>query len=251
MDPNTVNRALRLIVVDDDAGIRELLAEYLTRQGMLVTAAADGSGMWRALAQGPTDLVVLDLNLPGTDGLSLCRQLRERAPSVAVIMLTARADPIDRVVGLELGADDYVPKPFEPRELAARIRNVLRRAQPGSPRPGGGPGASTRAPRLRFAGWTLDVAARQLLAPEGAVVMLTSGEFRLLRALVEQAGRVLSRDQLLNYSQGRDASPFDRSIDLHVSRLRAKLRDDARMPALLKTVRNEGYLLASEVEVDP
>jgi two-component system OmpR family response regulator len=231
----------RILVVDDDAGIRELLAEFLGRQAMSVSTAADGAAMWRALAQGQPDLVVLDLNLPGVDGLTLCRQLRERAPTLAVIMLTARGDPIDRIVGLELGADDYLPKPFEPRELAARIRTVLRRA-----------GAAVRAPvgaaRWRFAGWTLDVGARQLFAPEGAVVMLTTGEFRLLRALVESAGQVLSRDQLLNHTQGRDAGPFDRSIDLHVSRLRAKLRDDARTPSLLKTVRNEGYLLATTVE---
>jgi two-component system, OmpR family, response regulator len=241
MAPGTNEQAPRVLVVDDDAGIRELLADYLGRQGMPVATAGDGTTMWQALEAAAADLLVLDLDLPGTDGLALCRQLRERLPSVAVIMLTARADPIDRVVGLELGADDYVPKPFEPRELAARIRTVLRRA---------GPGARPAAPvtRLRFSGWTLDLGARQLLAPEGAVVVLTSGEFRLLRALAAHPGQVLSRDQLLNHTQGREAAPFDRSIDLHISRLRAKLRDDARTPALLKTVRNEGYLLATTVE---
>jgi two-component system OmpR family response regulator len=245
MDRNDVDPTPRVLVVDDDRGIRELLADFLTRQGMAVATAADGPNMWRSITQVRPDLVVLDLNLPGVDGLTLCRQLRERAQGVAVIMLTARADPIDRVVGLELGADDYVPKPFEPRELAARIRNVLRRAHPGAAPT---PGAQALTARWKFAGWTLDLPARQLLAPEGAVVMLTSGEFRLLRALVEQAGRVLSRDQLLNHTQGREAAPFDRSIDLHISRLRAKLRDDARTPTLLKTVRNEGYLLAATVE---
>jgi two-component system OmpR family response regulator len=152
-------------------------------------------------------------------------------------------------VGLEIGADDYMAKPFEPRELAARIRTVLRRARPGDSTEGAkSEAAAASSGQLRFAGWTLDVRARQLVAPEGTVVVLTSGEFRLLRVLVEHAGQVLSRDQLLNATQGRDASPFDRSVDLHVSRLRVKLRDDARVPSLLKTVRNEGYLLAVKVE---
>lgn len=243
--------ALNILVVDDDDDIRELLAHYLVKQGMVVSVAADGVALWQCVAQSVPDLIVLDLNLPGRDGLTLCRELRERGFTVPVIMLTARADPIDRVIGLEMGADDYMPKPFEPRELAARIRTVLRRTKSAGLLEVGGAGASVASSpsgRLRFSGWTLDVPARQLLAPEGEVVVLTSGEFRLLRVLVEHAGQVLSRDQLLNQTQGRDAAPFDRSIDLHISRLRSKLRDEAREPRLLKTVRNEGYLLATTVE---
>jgi len=235
----------RVLIVDDDHDIRSLLAEYLSTQGMRTEVASDGIEMWRALAADSFDLVVLDLNLPGDDGLSLCRQLRGQGSTVPIIMLTARAEPIDRIVGLEIGADDYIGKPFEPRELAARIRTVLRRgAIVQSPRSGTG----IVTEKLRFAGWTLDIAARQLLSPEGTVVVVTSGEYRLLKALVENAGRVLNRDQLLNLTQGRDAGPFDRSIDLQISRLRAKLRDDARSPSLLKTIRNEGYLLASQSE---
>lgn len=239
-----------VLVVDDDRDIRELLAGYLERQGMRVDTAAGGAELRRQMARAAPDLIVLDLNLPGEDGLELCRELRAKGSNVPVIMLTARADPIDRVVGLEIGADDYVPKPFEPRELAARIRTVLRRAGGVSPPERATPAPSAES-RLAFAGWTLDVPARQLIAPEGTVVMLTSGEFRLLRVLVENAGRVLSRDQLLTLTQGREAAPFDRSVDLHVSRLRAKLRDDARVPQLLKTIRNEGYTLAAAVERIP
>ena len=235
----------QVLIVDDDHDIRSLLAEYLSTQGMRTEVASDGIEMWRALAADSFDLVVLDLNLPGDDGLSLCRQLRGQGSTVPIIMLTARAEPIDRILGLEIGADDYIGKPFEPRELAARIRTVLRRGAIVQP---ARRGTDFITEKLRFAGWTLDIAARQLLSPEGTVVVVTSGEYRLLKALVQNAGRVLNRDQLLNLTQGRDAGPFDRSIDLQISRLRAKLRDDARSPALLKTIRNEGYLLATQRE---
>ncbi|HUN90696.1 MAG TPA: response regulator [Burkholderiaceae bacterium] len=250
---NAAEHAPHVLVVDDDRDIRELLAGYLVRQGMQVETAADGEGLWRGLDGAAIDIVVLDLNLPGADGLALCRELRARGHAVPVIMLTARGDPIDRVVGLEIGADDYMAKPFEPRELVARIRTVLRRARiatASEDRPRARP-EPPRGRRLQFAGWKLDIPARELVSPDGSVVVLTSGEFGLLRVLVENAGRVLSRDQLLNHTQGRDASPFDRSIDLHVSRLRAKLRDDARVPSLLKTVRNEGYVLVADVKAVP
>jgi two-component system OmpR family response regulator len=236
----------RILVVDDDPELRELLAGYLKTQGLSATTAADGRAMWASLTAQAADLIVLDLNLPGTDGLSLCRELRARGSTTPVIMLTARADPVDRIIGLELGADDYMPKPFEPRELVARIRTVLRRVRPAAD--AAKPAAPSREQRLGFNGWVIDIAARELLDPDGRHVVLTSGEFRLLRVLAEHAGQVLSRDQLLNHLQGRDAAPFDRSIDLHVSRLRAKLRDDAKAPSLLKTVRNEGYVLATQVE---
>lgn len=228
-----------LLIVDDDPGLRELLADYLTRNGFRVTGVADGRGFWAALEQGPVDLVILDLMLPGDDGLVLCRNLRARSP-IPIIMLTARGDDTDRIVGLEMGADDYLPKPFNPRELLARINSILRRARSAPAEPG-----ETR--RFHFAGWTLDVDARQLVAPDGVLSPLGSSEYRLLRVFLEHPQRVLNRDQLLDWTQGREAAPFDRSIDVQVSRLRRRLRDDPREAALIKTVRNEGYLLAAPV----
>jgi two-component system, OmpR family, response regulator len=228
-----------ILIVDDDADIRSLLAEYLGQQGLSVLTAADGATMQQVLDGNAVDLVVLDLTLPGTDGLALCRNLRAHS-ALPVIMLTARSSTLDRIIGLEMGADDYLCKPFEPRELLARIRNVLRRSENGG-------GDSERAAQLQFAGWTLDVAARQLRRADGVVVVLSSGEFRVLKALLERPNRVLSRDQLLGLTQGREAEPFDRSIDLHISRLRQKLGDDARAPQLIKTLRNEGYMLCATV----
>ncbi|MBI2380231.1 MAG: response regulator [Gammaproteobacteria bacterium] len=234
-----------ILIVDDDRDIRELTADYLNKNGLRTALAADGIEMARQLERLRVDLVVLDIMMPGEDGLSLCRRLRvgSRLP---VILLTARGEAIDRILGLEMGADDYLTKPFEPRELLARIKSVLRRTQalPANLEP-------EPRRRLRFAGWTLDRAARQLRAPDGVLVALSSAELRLLNAFVEHPRRVLNRDQLLNLTAGRDAEPLDRSIDILVSRLRQKLRDDARAPALLKTVRNEGYSLAAEVEVLP
>lgn len=232
-----------ILVLDDDRDIRELLAEYLDANGYRTLAAADGVEMWRVLETHHPDLLVLDLNLPGEDGLALCRKLRVKS-SLPIIMLTARGDPVDRILGLEMGADDYLTKPFEPRELLARIRSVLRRTQL--------PQAQSESPptgRLCFAGWTLDLQARHLLNAEDVVISLSGGEFRLLRIFLEHPNRVLSRDHLLNLTKGRDADPFDRSIDLQVSRLRQKLGDDAKSPQLIKTFRNEGYLLAAQVTV--
>jgi len=178
--------------------------------------------------------------LPGEDGLALCRDLRARS-RLPVIMLTARTDELDRIIGLEMGADDYLPKPFNPRELLARINSVLRRAR-------ALPAQQGAAHRVRFAGWTLDLAARELIAPDDLVVSLSGAEFRLLAVFVEHPNRVLDRNQLMDLALGRESAPFDRSIDVQVSRLRARLRDEGREPRIIKTVRNEGYVLATAVE---
>jgi two-component system OmpR family response regulator len=234
----------RILIVDDDREIRTLLAEYLEGNGLPTAAVADGPAMRKALESARFDLIVLDLTLPGEDGLSLCRSLRAHS-NVPVIMLTARAEALDRILGLEMGADDYLPKPFEPRELLARIRSVLRRSA--APQQAPAP-AQTR--RLRFGEWSLDLGARHLTGRNGVVVALSGAEFRLLRTFLEHANHVLSREQLLDLTRGRDAEAFDRSIDLQVSRLRQKLGDDARSPQLIKTVRSEGYVLATPVSAD-
>lgn len=229
----------RILIVDDDPGLRELLADYLGRHGFAVSGVNDGRGLWAALEREPVDLVILDLMLPGDDGLVLCRTLRARSP-IPIIMLTARGDDTDRIVGLEMGADDYLPKPFNPRELLARIKSILRRSRSAPADPG-------EARRFQFAGWTLDVDARQLVAPDGVVVALGASDYRLLRVFLDHPQRVLNRDQLLDWTQGREAAPFDRSIDVQVSRLRRRLRDDPREAILIKTVRNEGYILTAQV----
>ena len=236
-----------ILVVDDDRDIRQLVGDYLRQNGFRVSLAAEGREMKLALESAHIDLIVLDLMLPGEDGLSLCRNLRA-TPTLArmpVLMLTARGETIDRIVGLEMGADDYLPKPFEPRELLARIRNILRRAR-GLADPALPAGA---APRYTFRGWTLHNGLMRLTSPDEVVVSLSGAEYRLLKIFVEHPQRVLSRDQLMDFTKGRDADPFDRSIDLQISRLRQKLGDDARSPDLIKTVRNEGYVLAAPVEV--
>ena len=235
-----MERPDHVLVVDDDAELRKLLGEYLERSGFRVSLATDGREMRRRLEQSRPDIVVLDLMLPGDSGLALCRDLRAGS-SLPVIMLTARADEVDRIVGLEMGADDYLAKPFSPRELLARIKSILRRTR-GLP-PGRGD-----VHRLRFAGWTLDLAARQLVAPDGVVVALSGAEFRLLTVFVDHPNRVLDRNQLMDLTVGRDGTPLDRSIDVQVSRLRVRLRDDAREPRIIKTVRSEGYVLAATVE---
>jgi two-component system OmpR family response regulator len=237
-----------LLVVDDDREIRDLLTRFLRQHGFRVTAAADGRRMHEALADGRFDLVVLDLMLPGEDGLSLCRRLRAES-DLPVIMLTAMGEETDRIVGLELGADDYVAKPFNPRELLARIRAVLRR-----PRGASGPGTGTAGEEagavLAFDGWRLDVARRELRRADGTLVTLTAGEFDLLLALAERPGRVLSRDQLLDLTRGREAQPFDRSVDVQLSRLRRKIEDDPKEPRLIKTVRGGGYVFAARMDDD-
>ena len=228
-----------LLIVDDDPEIRELLSAYLEKNGYRVSTAADGTRMGALLARAPVDLLILDLMLPGEDGLTLCRNLRSRS-ALPIIMLTARGDDMDRIVGLEMGADDYLPKPFNPRELLARIRGLLRRTRTLVVDP-------ETVRRYRFGGWLLEVGSRHLVSPDGVVTPLGSGEFRLLRAFLEHPMRVLNRDQLMDLTQGREATPFDRSIDVQISRLRRRLGDDPRHPAIIKTVRNEGYQLAASV----
>ena len=233
-----------ILVVDDDRQLLELVARYLADSGLRVSQARDAVQARAAMGSARIDLVVLDLMLPGEDGLSLCRWLRSRADvHVPILMLTARAEETDRVVGLEMGADDYLAKPFATRELLARIRAVLRRTRmlPPNLQP------VHQARALRFGDWTLDTTARHLLDAQGTLVSLTGGEFRLLRVLLDHPQRVLHRDQLLNLTQGRDTEAFDRSIDLLISRLRQRLRDDPREPRYIKTVRNEGYVLCAEV----
>lgn len=232
-----------LLVVDDDREIRCLLTDYLEQAGYRVSAVADGKAMRRTLQAHRIDLVVLDLMLPGEDGLTLCRGLR-RTTNLPVLMLTARGAEIDRILGLETGADDYLAKPFNPRELLARIRSVLRRARALPPNL-----EPEEVRRFTFSGWVLEVASRNMAAPDGLIVALSGAEFRLLRAFLDHPQRVLTREQLHELVNGRDEVLFDRGIDVLVGRLRKRLRDDGREPELIKTVRGEGYVLATAVEV--
>jgi len=231
-----------ILIVDDDAEIRGLIREYLQKHGYRVAVAANGRELRGAVQTARPDLIVLDLMLPGEDGLELCRELRTDS-NVPIIMLTARGDETDRIVGLEMGADDYLPKPFSPRELLARIKSVLRRARalPENLK-------REEVSSFRFAGWTLDVVTRNLTSPQGVVVPLGGTEFRLLRIFLDHPNRVLTRDQLIDLMLSRDASPFDRAIDVQVSRLRHRLGDDAKEPAIIKTVRSQGYVFAAHVE---
>jgi two-component system OmpR family response regulator len=233
-----------ILVVDDDREIRTLLAAYLEKNGLRVSTARDGKEMRRMLDRVHVDLIVLDVMMPGDDGLKLCRELRASS-QIPIIMLTARAEDIDRILGLELGADDYLPKPFNPRELLGRIAAVLRRAihAPRDPLP------STVA-GYRFAGWRADTTTRSLQHEDGATVSLSGAEYRLLAVLLAHAGRVLSRAQLMELLRGRDLDPTDRSIDVRVSRLRLLLRDDARTPSIIKTVYGEGYVIGVPVETE-
>ena len=234
-----------ILIVDDDAEIRSLLSQYLVKNGLRVTAVADGRAMWQALDAGRIDLIVLDLMLPGDDGLTLCRNLRAKS-DIPVIMLTARGEETDRIVGLEMGADDYLAKPFSARELLARIKAILRRARslPDNLQP-------DRARHIRFAEWVLDTAHRQLVSAAKVVTPLSGAEYRLLRIFLGHPNRVLNRDQLVDLTQGKEADPLDRSIDVQVSRLRHRLGDDPREPRLIKTVRGEGYVLAVDVTAEP
>ncbi|MHB1199035.1 MAG: response regulator [Polaromonas sp.] len=240
-----MDRPDHILIVDDDAEIRQLLSRYLEKNGLQATTVGDGRAMWRALDGASFDLIVLDLMLPGDDGLTLCRTLRTKSDT-PIIMLTARGDETDRIVGLEMGADDYLPKPFSARELLARIKVILRRAR--SLPPNLRPDASSR---LRFAGWVLDTVQRNLISSMDVVTPISGAEYRLLRVFLDHPNRVLSRDQLLDLSQGKEAGPLDRSIDVQVSRLRHRLGDDPRDPQLVKTVRGEGYVLAATVSREP
>lgn len=238
------DRSPHILVVDDDREIRDLLARFLSKHGYRVETAPDGRAMRKALEDWAIDLVVLDLMLPGEDGLGLCRDLRARS-QIPIVMLTAMGEETDRIVGLEMGADDYLAKPFNPRELLARIKAVLRRAGPrAEPAP---PPAAEGRRVAAFAGWRLDLEARELTSPAGLRVELSGGEYELLAAFVTHPKRVLTRDQLLDLARGREAAPFDRAIDVQVSRLRRKIEADARNPALVKTVRNGGYMFTPEV----
>ena len=229
----------RLLLVDDEPALREPLAEYLSRQGFAVRQAASAAEARSRLREELPDLVLLDIMMPGEDGLSLCRHLSE-ALALPTILLTARGEATDRIVGLEIGADDYVVKPFEPRELVARIRSVLRRAAKGG-------GTPVESELFEFEGWRLDPLKRRLTDPEGVMVSISSVEFRLLMAFLEHPRQVLDRDRLLDMVQGREAHLFDRAVDNQVSRLRRKIEADSRNPQLIQTVWGGGYMLAADV----
>jgi two-component system OmpR family response regulator len=242
-----------LTVLDDELDITQLLAAYLATQGYRVTQVHSGRELLATMQADPPALVLLDLGLPGEDGFAIARQLREHF-RCGLVIVTGRGDAVDKVVGLEVGADDYVTKPFDLRELAARIKAVLRRLSP-APAIDAAPSAAVAvaeaspAPRerFRFAGWSFDLAARTLRDPEGTEVALTTGEFDLLGVLVRHPGRVLSRDFLLEQTRGRDAGPFDRTIDVQVGRLRKKMEADSERPELIKSVRGAGYVLVPAV----
>jgi two-component system OmpR family response regulator len=231
-----------ILIVDDHHEIRELVGRILGREGFRTSAAADGKAMRRVLADARIDLILLDLMLPGEDGLSLCRTIRADS-DVPIIMLTAKGEEVDRVIGLELGADDYLAKPFGTRELVARIRAVLRRGGPAAAREPRPPASR----RFRFDRWTLDTETRDLLRDDGVTVPLSTGEYELLLAMVERPQRVLSREQLLDLARGRAAAAFDRSIDTQVSRLRRKLEQDSADPRLIKTIWGGGYMFTPRV----
>jgi len=232
-----------ILIVDDQRDVCDVVQEYLTGEGYRVSIALNGDEMRRVLAQSPVDLVILDLMLPGEDGLALARSLRSES-SLGIVIVTGRGDLVDRIIGLEMGADDYLPKPFNLRELLARVKSVLRRIH--------GPAEARTAAhrqRVRFAGWELDLASRELTSPAGEQVRLTTGEFDLLSVFVNNANQVLSRDRLLDLARNREAGPFDRTIDVQVGRLRRKLEDDPQRPTIIKTVRGTGYIFTPTVEM--
>lgn len=249
-----MDRTSHILIVDDDREIRDLLSRFLSKHGLRVSTAANGREMAAVLDGGAIDLIVLDLMMPGEDGLTLTRNLRANSAAqgggIPIIMLTAMGEETDRIIGLEMGADDYLAKPFNPRELLARIKAVVRRFE-ALPTPlgihgentgeGGGDGSVT------FAGWTFNVAVRVLTKPDGETVPLSGGEFELLQAFISHPGRVLNRDQLLDLARGRDAQPFDRAIDVQVSRLRKKIEPDPKNPSYIKTVRGGGYMFTPAV----
>jgi two-component system OmpR family response regulator len=237
--------APHILIVDDHREIRDLVSRALTKDGFRVSFAADGRAMRKVLDDGRIDLILLDLMLPGEDGLSLCRSLRAKS-SIPIIMLTAKGDEVDRVIGLEMGADDYLPKPFGSRELVARIRAVLRRSQENKT----ADDPSQRPKHYRFDRWRLDTGRRELLRDDGVTIPLSTGEYDLLIALVERPQRVLSRDQLLDLARGRAANALDRSIDTQVSRLRRKLELDATDPRIIKTVWGGGYIFTPAVSAE-
>jgi two-component system OmpR family response regulator len=238
--PEAVAPTARILMVDDDPGILDVVSDFLGKHGYSVDTAGDAREMEAALERGPVDLIVLDVMLPGEDGLAICRRLTG-TDGPPIIMLSAMGEDTDRIVGLELGADDYLSKPCNPRELLARVRAVLRRAEQRGTASGIGAGCE-------FAGWRLDLVRRELRSPPGVVVNLSSGEFSLLRAFVERPQRVLTRDQLLEFARGPDSEAFDRAIDVQISRLRRKLDDGGGGQDLIRTIRNEGYMFTAKVK---
>jgi len=235
-----------IAVLDDEPDITQLLAGYLATQGYRVTQVHAGRDLLAVMERDPPGLVLLDLGLPGEDGFAIARQLREHHRA-GLVIVTGRGDSVDKVVGLEIGADDYVTKPFDLRELAARIKAVMRRLEPGAAELARPSVAPPRRERFLFSGWQFDTAARRLLGPDGAEVILTTGEFDLLAVFVHHPGRVLSRDFLLEQTRGRDGGPFDRTIDVQVGRLRKKMEADPERPELIKSVRGAGYVLVPVV----
>ena len=234
-----MNRLNHILIVDDDPEICHLLQDYLEKNGFRAMAVNNGKGLWRTVDEKKIDLVVLDLMLRGEDGLELCRNLRARF-NIPILILSALGEETDRIIGLEMGADDYLPKPFNPRELLARIKVILRRTQL--------PSAEIEISKFIFASWTLDLTTRHLISPKKVIVPLSAGEFRLLQVFLEHPKRVLTRDQLLELTQGKEATPFDRSIDVLVGRLRRHLGENAREPLIIQTARGAGYILAAKVE---
>lgn len=230
-----------LLIVDDDLEVLALLKKFFVQQGYAVEVATDGVSMWAAMERQAPDLIILDLMLPGENGLTLCQRLRQHYPT-PVIMLTAMGELSDRVVGLEMGADDYLSKPFDARELLARVRAVLRRAGESRPLTGEAP-----RPLIKFADWQLDLTRRELRSPDQVMIPLSAGEFDLLLVFVENPQRILTREQLLDLARGRTHEAFDRSIDVQVSRLRRKLEYDTKRPEMIRTVRNGGYLFTPSV----
>lgn len=239
-----MNGSVKILVVDDDPRICRILHRYLSREGFQVKIAADGREMRDHIADIPPDLILLDLMLPNEDGFSLVRDLRAKY-DVPIIMLTGKIDPVDRVVGLELGADDYITKPFDERELLARVRSVLRRTKRSEKHPDAiAPDTSL----AHFAGWQLDLKAQWLISPNGEKVRLTSLEFQLLAIFVKRPGQVLNRDTILNHVAKRDHSPYDRSIDVLVGKVRKKIEPDSKNPTFIKTIRGTGYIFTPKVE---
>ncbi len=230
-----------VIIVEDDDEIGELISRYLLNNGMDVMRVANGEALDAALAGEKFDIVILDINLPGEDGFSICRRIRASI-NIPIIMVTAQGEDVDKILGLEMGADDYVVKPFNSRELLARIRAVLRRVEPQEHNEQGPPNQA-----FQFLGWRVNLLAREVVAPTGTKVAMTGAEFDLLHAFCENPNRVLTRDQLINMTHGPTAGPFERSIDVLISRLRQKLEKDAKNPVLIQTVRSEGYMLSAPV----
>lgn len=234
-----------LLVVDDDPDIRQLLSEFLTQHGYVVHMAKDGKAMAQQLVQHSVDMVILDIMMPGEDGISLCRRLRAES-TMPILMLTAITEDVERILALEIGADDYLSKPFNPRELLARIKAILRRTE--------NVPSSNDQPKqnvFHFDGWQLDESKRQLLSPDHVEITISTGEYSLLQVFLQHPQEVLSRDRLLTLTKNRTAEPYDRSIDIQVSRLRQKLEADPKQPEMIKTVRGGGYILAVDVRVQP